>query len=260
MWYSLQRVMNVRMRKKPHLQERLAACAAYQIQNPESLRGNWETAFPGYRALDVELGCGKGTFTAETAGRNPDRFLVAVEIVSEALVMAMEKAKNANLSNIRFLQRDAAQLPELFHPGGVDRIYINFCEPWPKSHDAKHRLTAPIFLRKYATVLKRGGEVRFKTDNAPLFAWSLEKFREEGWDIRFETDNLHADGPSDVMTDYEKKFYAKGVPIHKLIAVRTAETKSMADGPAPRMYQAGIARPYRTAELFAPEETGAKKP
>jgi tRNA (guanine-N7-)-methyltransferase len=247
------------MRKKPHLRERLETCAAFQIREPETVRGNWRASFPGYQALDVELGCGKGSFTAETARQHPERFLLAVEIVSEALVMAMEKAKDGKLANVRFLQRDAAQLPELFDAGEVDRIYVNFCDPWPKSHDAKHRLTAPIFLRKYATALQQGGEVHFKTDNAPLFAWSLEEFRKEGWQIRLETDDLHAGGPSDIMTDYEKKFYAKGVPIHKLIAVRTEETKSTADGPAPRLYQAGIARPYKTAELFAAGETGESK-
>jgi tRNA (guanine-N7-)-methyltransferase len=123
---------------------------------------------------------------------------------------------------VRFLDRDAMLLPYIFADGEIDRIYINFCDPWPRSHDAKHRLTAPGFLRKYASALSDGGEIHFKTDNSPLFAWSLEQFRSERWALSEVTNDLHAGGPAGIMTDYEAKFYGEGIPINRLVAARTA--------------------------------------
>ena len=128
----------------------------------------------------------------------------------------------------------------MFAPGEAARIYINFCDPWPKSRDAKHRLTFPGFLRLYADVLPLGGEIHFKTDNTPLFSWSLEQFENEGWALSEKTNDLHANGPVGVMTDYEAKFHAQGFPINRVVAVKTEATKGMAAGPAPRMYKAAL--------------------
>ena len=145
---------------------------------------------------------------------------------------------------------DAARLPELFAPGELDRLYINFCDPWPKSRDAKLRLTAPGFLRLYADALREGGEIWFKTDNTPLFDWSAEQLRAEGWALSELTHDLHAAGPVGVMTDYEAKFYAEGMKINRLVAAKTPQTKTTAAGPVPRLRGASLvdARGYAQSE------------
>ena len=120
----------------------------------------------------------------------------------------------------------------------MDRIYINFCDPWPKSRDAKYRLTAPDFLRKYADVLPVGGQIHFKTDNTPLFTWSVEQFESEGWALSEVTNDLHANGPVGIMTDYEAKFHAEGMPINRLVATRTEHTKDSSAGSAGRLRNA----------------------
>lgn len=228
------------MRKRHNLEPRLAACAAVVTEDPFSCRGEWLARYPGHTRLELELGCGKGRFTADTAAASPGTLLVAVEKVPDAMVLATERCLRRGLTNVRFIDGDAARLGDLFAPGEVSRLYINFCDPWPKSRDAKFRLTAPSFLRLYADALPLGGEICFKTDNAPLFAWSVEQFQAEGWELRDVTDDLHAQGPVGVMTDYEAKFYEEGVPIHRLVAVRTAETKTTAAGPVPRLRDAAL--------------------
>ena len=230
----------MRMRKKPNLLPRMERAAAVLITEPERLRGKWRTEFPGFERLDIELGCGKGRFTAETAAAEPSTLLVAVEKVPDAMVVAMERAVENGLHNVKFIDRDVVLLPEMFAPGEVDGIYLNFCDPWPKSRDAKHRLTAPGFLRLYADVLPMGGAIRFKTDNLPLFTWSVEQFKAEGWALSEVTNDLHAAGVRGVMTDYEAKFHAQGVKINRLVATRTHETKTTAAGTPERLRNASL--------------------
>ena len=229
----------MRMRKKPNLLPRMERAAAVLVTEPEALRGAWRTLLPGCGALHLELGCGKGRFTAETAAAAPETLLVAVEKVPDAMVVAMERAVENGLHNVRFIDRDVVLLPELFAPGEAERIY--FCDPWPKSRDAKHRLTAPGFLRLYADVLADGGELWFKTDNRPLFDWSLQQFTAEGWALSEVTNDLHAEGIRGVMTDYESKFHAQGVKINRLVATKTAETKTTAAGTPERLRNAALA-------------------
>lgn len=228
----------MRIRKKPNLIPRMERCAHVQIFEPEQLRGQWKHTFAGYRQLHVELGCGKGRFTANTAQANPDVCLVAIEKVPDAMVVAMERVCEMGLENVRFMDRDVVKLPEIFEKGEVDRVYINFCDPWPKSRDAKYRLTAPDFLRKYADILPLGGQIHFKTDNTPLFTWSLEQFEIEGWQLSEVTGDLHANGPVGVMTDYEAKFHAEGMPINRLVATKTEATKDTSAGSFGRLRNA----------------------
>ena len=180
------------MRKRHNLGPRMEKCAALLIEDGAENRGRWREALPGFDRLYVELGCGKGRFTAGTAEALPDTLLLAVERVPDAMIIAMERVRDQGLENVRFLDTDAARLPELFAPGEIDRIYINFCDPWPKSRDAKLRLTAPGFLRLYADTLKEGGQIHFKTDNTPLFDWSLGVLEQEGWTLSDVTHDLHA--------------------------------------------------------------------
>lgn len=211
----------MRMRKKPNLGPRMERCAAVLIDDPASLMGRWMDAFPGYDSLHLELGCGKGSFTAETARRERNILLAAVEKVPDAMVVAMEKAMEMGLKNVRFIDGDALALPVIFQENEVDRIYINFCDPWPRKKEAKHRLTAPGFLEIYESILKPEGEIHFKTDNNPLFEYSMETFVENGWELFQVTRDLHAQGPVGVMTDYERKFWEQGVSINRLVAKRS---------------------------------------
>lgn len=210
----------MRMRRKKNLIPRMEACADWLIRDPQTLRGTWRTLLPGAQELRVELGCGKGRFTCETAAGEPEVLFVAVERVPDAMVMAMERAREQGLKNVFFVDADAAGLPDFFAPGEVDRIYINFCDPWPTKRHAKRRLTHRNFLLKYRQVLRDGGEIHFKTDNTGLFAFSLEEFPAGGFQPTQVTDDLHGAGVQGVMTDYEAKFHAMGTPIHRCVAVK----------------------------------------
>lgn len=208
----------MRMRKKKNLLPRMERCEAYQIKDPYAHRGSWRELMPAARELRLELGCGKGRFTVETAKAEPDVLFLAVEMVPDAMVVAMERCRDAELCNVFFICANADQLPEFFAPGEVDRIYINFCDPWPKSNQAKRRLTHGRFLRLYRRVLTPGGQIHFKSDNAPLFAFSLEEIPQFGFTLSEVTDDLHQNGICGVMTDYEAKFHELGTPIHRLVA------------------------------------------
>ena len=230
----------MRMRKRPNLAPRMDKCSALMNEDPELLRGKWIENYPGHQRLYLELGCGKGRFTVNTAKDMPDVLYVAMEKVPDAMIIAMERSMELGLDNVRFIDGDAAKLKEMFADGEAERIYINFCDPWPKSRDAKFRLTAPGFLRLYGDVLPVGGQIHFKTDNTPLFDWSVEQFKAEGWELSEYTKDLHANGPVGVMTDYEAKFYEQGLKINRLVATRTAETKNTAAGPVPRIHNASL--------------------
>ena len=210
----------MRMRKKPNLVPRWERCAELLENTPEVHRGRWLADFPGHDRLCLELGCGKGRFTAGMAAAEPGALLCAVEKVPDAMVVAMERVRDAGLTNVRFLDRDAVLLPEFFAPGEVSRIYINFPDPWPKKKQFKRRLTAPGFQKLYFDLLPPGGEVWLKTDNVPLYEWSLEQFQACGWTLKEVTRDLHEHGIQGVMTDYEAKFHEQGVKINRLVAVR----------------------------------------
>ena len=225
----------MRMRRKKNLGPRMEACAAWQIRDPEALRGSWRSLMPDAKELRVELGCGKGRFTCETAKAEPEVLFIAVERVPDAMVMAMERARDMDLHNVFFVDADAANLPAYFAEGEVDRLYINFCDPWPTKRHAKRRLTHRNFLLLYRKVLKEVGEIHFKTDNLPLFQFSLPEFQAAGFRTEEVTYDLHGQGVQGIMTDYEAKFHALGTKINRCVAVmgelppRTEETAPEAD-------------------------------
>ena len=207
----------MRMRKKKNLIPRMERCSDRLIRDPYDHRGHWRELMPQARELRLELGCGKGRFTAGTAAAEPDVLFLAVEMVPDAMVVAMERCVKAGLTNVFFVDANADQLPYFFAPGEVDRIYINFCDPWPSKRHAKRRLTHGNFLRLYRQVLKEGGQIHFKTDNQPLFEFSVEELPRFGFELSEVTRNLHENGPVGVMTDYEAKFYELGQPINRLV-------------------------------------------
>ena len=205
----------MRMRRMKNLEPRMEKCAGLRVMEPQTLLGHWRERMPDCTALWVEVGCGKGKFTAETAQANPTVLLVAVERCREAMVVAMEKAQSMGLKNVLFIDMDVAEIESVFAPGEIDRLFINFPDPWPRKKNAKRRLTHRGFLDKYCRVVKQGGEFHFKTDNAPLFAFSLEEFAACGLETKYVTDDLHKEGVTGIMTGYEEKFHALGTPIHR---------------------------------------------
>ena len=208
----------MRMRKKKNLVPRMERCGDFLIRDPYDRAGHWRDQMPEARELRLELGCGKGRFTAGTAAAEPDVLFIAVEMVPDAMVVAMERCVGAGLSNVYFVDANADQLPCFFAPGEVDRIYLNFSDPWPSNRHAKRRLTHGNFLKLYRQVLKEGGQIHFKTDNQPLFEFSVEEIPNFGFTLSEVTRNLHEHGPVGVMTDYEAKFYEQGLPINRLVA------------------------------------------
>ena len=205
----------MRMRKMKNLVPRMEACSDFRIAEPETRKGIWKELMPAVSALWVEVGCGKGKFTAETAAANPDVLLIAVERCREAMVVAMEKAKAMGLTNVFFIDMDVEKIEEIFAAGEIDRLFINFPDPWPRKKNAKRRLTHRGFLDKYCRVVKAGGEIHFKTDNAPLFEFSVEEFAACGLQVNNLTRDLHKDGIVGIMTGYEEKFHALGTPINR---------------------------------------------
>ena len=208
----------MRMRKKKNLDVRFAACADVMAFEPKEKRGKWRALFGNDNPIHLEIGCGKGRFTVDTALSEPDVLLIAVEKVPDAMVVAMERAMDAGLKNVFFVDGDAALLPDMFASGEVDRLYINFCDPWPKSNQKKRRLTHGNFLKQYRRVLADGGQIHFKTDNDKLFAWSVEEIPQFGFQLSEVTTDLHKDGAVGVMTDYERKFFNEGKNINRCVA------------------------------------------
>ena len=207
----------MRMRRKPKLASRIDKCARLLITKPETFFGRWLEEFK-YNELHIELGCGKGIFTVEIAKNEPDILLVALEKISNVIVIALERTEQSELQNVRYINKPADYLTDYFGKGEVSRIYINFCDPWPANRHKKRRLTGQPFLEMYKQVLCPGGEIHFKTDNQLLFEFSLEEFERCGFTLTEVTHNLHENGIVGVMTDYEAKFYEQGMPIFKAIA------------------------------------------
>ncbi|NLL40093.1 MAG: tRNA (guanosine(46)-N7)-methyltransferase TrmB [Clostridiales bacterium] len=208
----------MRMRKKKNLPARIERVSDLHIKNPDELRGGWKAAFSGFTDIHIEIGCGKGRFTVETAAANPDILFIAIERVWEAMIVAMERAKELALENVFFIDMDAAEMENVFDSREVGRIYLNFCDPWPSRKHAKRRLTSPNFLLSYSKVLRPGGEVHFKTDNPGLFEYSADQFKNHGFELTEVSENLHENGVSTVLTDYEAKFIARGLPIFHIVA------------------------------------------
>ena len=194
----------------------------YVITEPEGEKGTWKTRSGG-RPLHIEVGMGKGKFLMELAARNPDIYYVGIEKYSSVLIRAVEKQQIQKLPNVIFVRMDAEAITDVFEPGEVDKIYLNFSDPWPKDRHAKRRLTSVQFLNRYDRILTPDGTVEFKTDNADLFRFSLEQAEAAGWTVTAHTFDLHRDpelNAGNVMTEYEERFSAMGNPIHKMIIRR----------------------------------------
>ena len=192
-------------------------CLDILVKEPSAHRGNWLEAF-GYREMRVEIGCGKGRFTAEVAKAEPDVLFVALEKVESVIIIALERAVAEGLQNVKFISALADDVTDFFASGEVSDIYINFCDPWPANRHIRRRLTGQRFLELYRKILIPGGKLHFKTDNLPLFEYSLLELERCGFELLDVVRDLHSGGPVGAMTDYELKFHSQGLPIYKCIA------------------------------------------
>ena len=215
----------MRLRNIPRAESVLEACKEV-VKNPESLCGHWNQEFQNERPLHIEIGMGKGQFLLTLAAENPQINYVGIERYSSVLLRAVEKfqeleAEGKAPANIRFICMDANDLPTVFAPAEVSRIYLNFSDPWPPNRQRKRRLTWRAYLEVYDEILRQQGDLCFKTDNQRFFEWSLQEICQFGWLLQNISLDLHnSDFEGNVMTEYEAKFSAQGKPICKLVAVR----------------------------------------
>lgn len=214
----------MRLRNIPKADQVLENCPLV-IKEAKERKGGWAALFGNDHPIHIEVGMGKGRFIMEMARQNPDINYVGIERYSSVLLRAVEKLDSFEPGNLRFLWLDAGELLEIFAPGEVDKIYLNFSDPWPKERHAKRRLTSPRFMGVYDQILREDGRVEFKTDNRVLFDYSLESIPEAGWEIESHTFDLHHSemNEGNVMTEYEEKFSREGNPICKLVAKRKKE-------------------------------------
>lgn len=197
--------------------------SVYCVKEPEAHKGCWQKAFETTQPLHIEIGMGKGRFIMDLAAANPDINYLGIERYSSVLLRALQKMEQNPLPNLRFICMDAADVADVFAPGEVDRIYLNFSDPWPKDRHAKRRLTSRQFFARYNEILAPDGRLEFKTDNQDLFTFSLEEIPAAGWRLDAFTRDLHHDpvlNEGNIMTEYEEKFSSLGNPICKLIASR----------------------------------------
>ena len=213
----------MRLRNVPGSRDTIAE-SPFTIKDETEKKGNWKEVFGNTNPIHIEIGMGKGQFIMTLAEQNPDINYVGIEKYSSVLVRAIEKQEEKNLPNLFFIRMEAENIADVFAPDEVDRIYLNFSDPWPKDRHAKRRLTSSVFLDRYHEILSADGRIEFKTDNQDLFSFSLEEIENHPlWRLDAFTRDLHNDdsmNQGNIMTEYEQKFSSLGNPICKLIASR----------------------------------------
>ena len=195
----------------------------YVIHEPQNYKENWKEIFGNTHPIRVEIGMGKGRFIMDLARMNPDVNYIGIEKYSSVLLRGIQKMAADPLPNLYFIRMDAEEIAEIFGHEEVDRIYLNFSDPWTKDRHAKRRLPSREFLRRYDEILARDGVIEFKTDNRDLFRFALEELEPAGWHLDHVTEDLHHNEEmmrGNVMTEYEEKFSSMGNPIYKYIISR----------------------------------------
>lgn len=204
----------MRRRNVKNAHERLIQNNHIFIENPTQMKGTWHTLFNNQKPIHIEIGMGKGDFIIELAKRNPQINYLGIEKYESVLIQAVDKAKNLNLNNLYLLCFDASHLTDVFDENEIDKIYLNFSDPWPKTRHEKRRLTSETFLNIYKTICKKPVEIEFKTDNQGLFEYSLVSLNHNNFEFIELSFDLHAVKEDIIMTEYEKKFHAMGHPIY----------------------------------------------
>ena len=196
----------------------------FTVKDPEKKKGLWKKeVFGNDNEVHIEIGMGKGRFLMDMAALHPDINYVGIEKYSSVLLRALQTQEQLLLPNVIFIRMDAETITEVFAPGEVGKIYLNFSDPWPKDRHAKRRLPSREFLKRYDQILVPGGVVEFKTDNEDLFRFALEEIEPAGWTLDAVTYDLHNDeimNEGNVMTEYEERFSEAGNPIYKYIISR----------------------------------------
>ncbi|MFG6337978.1 MAG: tRNA (guanosine(46)-N7)-methyltransferase TrmB [Lachnospiraceae bacterium] len=212
----------MRLRNVTGSREVIAACD-YVIHNERECRGKWKEIFGNDHPIRIEIGMGKGRFIMDLARQNPDINYIGIEKYSSVLIRGIQKLEADPLPNLYFIRMEAEEITTVFAEGEVDRIYLNFSDPWPKDRHAKRRLPSREFLRRYDEILIPDGVIEFKTDNHDLFQFALEELEPAGWKILQMTEDLHHNAKmmeGNVMTEYEERFSSKGNPICKYVIAR----------------------------------------
>lgn len=192
----------------------------YYIDNPKEYIGSWHKLFHNNNPIYIEIGMGKGDFIIENALKYQDINFIGIEKFDSVIVRAIQKSNELELNNLKLIRMDAMEINEVFNKE-IDKIYLNFSDPWPKERHAKRRLTSPIFLAKYDTIFRDIPNITMKTDNNDLFEYSLESLTEYGYEMTMITRDLYSTDISDnIATEYEKKFVKKGIKINKFIAIK----------------------------------------
>ena len=191
----------------------------YYVSNPYEQKGKWNKYFDNDNPIYIEIGMGKGDFIIENAKRYPNINFIGIEKYDSVIVRAIQKSNELELNNLKIVRIDANRLNEIFDKE-IDTIYLNFSDPWPKDRHAKRRLTSEVFLNIYDGIFKNEEKIIMKTDNVALFNYSIESLMNHGYDITYRTNNLNCLSDDNIMTEYETKFYNKGIKINKLIAVK----------------------------------------
>lgn len=197
----------------------------FVVKDIEQKKGKWSEVFENKNPIQIEIGMGKGQFIMELARQNPEINYIGIEKYSSVLVRALEKMEEDPLPNLCFIRMDAEYIENVFSDGEIDRIYLNFSDPWPKDRHAKRRLTSKEFLARYNTILKADGILIFKTDNRELFDFSLEQAEMANWYRVNDTYDLHHSDylEGNIMTEYETKFVKEGKPICRMVLKREKE-------------------------------------
>ena len=198
----------------------MIADSKYVIQDAENQKGKIKTYFEKEQPIRIEIGMGKGRFIMQMAEENPEINFIGIEKYSSVLLRAIQKMEQNELPNLRFIRMDAEDITEVFEKGEVDRIFLNFSDPWPKDRHAKRRLPSKEFLKRYDEILKKDGVIEFKTDNRDLFDFAVEQLEPAGWKAEVITYDLHHDPvlcEGNIMTEYEEKFSSMGNPICKMV-------------------------------------------
>lgn len=211
----------MRLRNIPAAPEAVAN-SAYCISEPDTLKGQWKMSFSNNMPLHIEIGMGKGQFLMQLAKLHPDIYYLGMERYASILYRGLQKMEEDPLSNLSFLPFDATNITDYFAPFELDKIYLNFSDPWPKDRHANRRLTSPIFLQRYHNIITTDGSLEFKTDHRDLFDFSVKSFEESSlWELDLCTYDLHHDpllSQGNIMTEYEAKFSSMGNSICKLTA------------------------------------------
>lgn len=210
----------MRLKNVPGSREAVAE-SIFAVHDPEEYKGRWaKEIFGNTNPVHIEIGMGKGKFLTQLAALNPDINYIGIEKYSSVLIRAIEKMEADPLPNIRFIRMDAEDIEGIFSGGEIDRIYLNFSDPWPKDRHAKRRLPSGRFLDRFANIISESGTIEFKTDNRQLFDFALEQVPLAGWKILAYTFDLHNDPllcQGNIMTEYEEKFSGMGNPICKYV-------------------------------------------